>query len=162
MNIIDKTSVYAIKALLYIYSESKKKNFEENRYVLAPHIAKKCDIPKFYLSKTLDVLVKNGILKSAKGKKGGYAFAMSPKQITLYDIIKPFQSLYIVKSCIFQNRTCKLYDDKPDTKGCILHNIIKETSFHFYSRLKNITLENVYLENLNPLNNSHTNGNNVL
>ncbi|MFN7182149.1 MAG: RrF2 family transcriptional regulator [Planctomycetota bacterium] len=147
MRLIEKTSVYAIKALLYMYSQLEKKDSRENKYFLAPRIAQKCEIPKFYLSKILEHLVKKGILISAKGKKGGYTFAVLPKQITLYDIVEPFENLYTQKICFFEGGICKLYDTTGTNKGCVLHPLIKETSLHFFNQLKNITLESIFLAN---------------
>ena len=45
-------------------------------------------VPANYLVQILSELRNGGLIISRRGKQGGYALARSPKEITLYDIVK--------------------------------------------------------------------------
>lgn len=46
------------------------------------------DVPANYLVQILSELRNGGLIISRRGKQGGYALAKSPREITLYDIVK--------------------------------------------------------------------------
>jgi Rrf2 family protein len=50
-------------------------------------ISKRCDIPHQYLEQIFNRLGKAGIIKSTRGKNGGYELATDPKKITVMDIV---------------------------------------------------------------------------
>ena len=50
-------------------------------------IAARCDIPHQFLEQIFNRLGKAGIIKSTRGKNGGYQLAMPPQQITVLQII---------------------------------------------------------------------------
>lgn len=50
-------------------------------------IASRYDIPRQFLEQIFNRLGKAGIIKSTRGKKGGYELAKPPGQITVLDII---------------------------------------------------------------------------
>jgi len=45
-------------------------------------------IPQPFLAKILQGLTRSGLLKSTRGKKGGFMLDLSPEQISLYDIVR--------------------------------------------------------------------------
>src|SRR5678816_3831863 len=46
--------------------------------------------PRNYLSKTLHLLVRAGVLRSERGPKGGFRLANPPDRITLAHVVAPF------------------------------------------------------------------------
>ena len=46
-----------------------------------------CDIPHEFLKQIFNQLGKAGIIKSMRGKKGGYELAMVPDQVTVLQIV---------------------------------------------------------------------------
>jgi len=96
---------YSIQALCYIalkpYGE-----LVGNR-----ELTDELGIPYFYLGKILQKLVLRGYLISRKGPNGGFAFAVQPDKITLFDIkeaVDGAESLYTCalgfKDCSNENR----------------------------------------------------------
>jgi Rrf2 family protein len=50
-------------------------------------IASRCDIPRQFLEQIFNRLGKAGIIKSTRGKNGGYELAKPPGQITVLHIV---------------------------------------------------------------------------
>jgi len=73
-----KATNYAIWILVYTKKENEKGNTPG-----IDEISFKTGGPRFYIAKILQQLVSRGIIKSAKGKGGGYFFDKSKTQITL-------------------------------------------------------------------------------
>jgi len=71
---------YGMKALLYLTRLS------ENKVVSAARLSKELEIPKEFISKIMQSLVYQGILKSKKGKGGGFYLALPPDEIK-YEIV---------------------------------------------------------------------------
>lgn len=70
---------YGIKALLFLYQR-------QNEIVSAKKLSKELNVPKEFVSKIMQSLVYKGILKSKKGKGGGFYFAKALDDIN-YEII---------------------------------------------------------------------------
>lgn len=60
------------------------------RSVSADEIASIVGAPRNYLSKTLNVLTRRGILTSARGPGGGFALAVAPESLSVADIADVF------------------------------------------------------------------------
>jgi Rrf2 family protein len=54
-------------------------------------IAAALECPRNYLSKTLHVLARAGVLRSERGPKGGFQLCDAPSRLTLAQIIAPFE-----------------------------------------------------------------------
>lgn len=109
-----KACEYGIKASIFIARES----IGGNRVNLK-QIAASIDTPEAFTAKILQELVKNGIIKSVKGKMGG--FEMDTKtlaEIKLVDIIKSIDGDGLYHSCVLGLNECDAL------KPCALHKRI--------------------------------------
>ena len=61
--------------------------------------------PRNYLSKTLHGLVRAGVLRSARGPRGGFTLATTPTRLTLARIIAPFEPVS-ERRCLMGQLTC--------------------------------------------------------
>lgn len=121
---------YGLQAMLYLalhYTE--KENIDLNS------IVEKLDIPKHYLSKILQVLVKHKLLVSMKGPKGGFRLSRPPSEITLIEIIEAIDGLDIFNECGIGFKKCD--DDHP----CPIHHEYKEIRNKIQHLFENKTLE---------------------
>jgi Rrf2 family protein len=75
-------SEYSILALVYMARNVSAGNIK------IEDICKTYGISKKYLENLLTVLKRSGIIKAARGSKGGYSLAKNPEEITLADIIR--------------------------------------------------------------------------
>ena len=54
-------------------------------------IASRCNIPHQYLEQIFNRLGKTGIIKSTRGKNGGYELASAPQRVTVLDIVNSLE-----------------------------------------------------------------------
>lgn len=126
MKLINRDTDYAVKALMHIAKNSERISVSE--------LATKLDIPKPFLRKILQILNKENILNSHKGKGGGFKLAKPSKDIYLKDLIKIFQGPIKLKDCIFNQKIC------PDIKTCPLREKIRDIEKYVLSEIESVTL----------------------
>jgi len=78
---ISNKSRYGIAALLALAE------FYNSGLLQIKDIASRCDIPHQFLEQIFNRLGKAGIIKSTRGKNGGYELARPPGQITVLHIV---------------------------------------------------------------------------
>jgi Rrf2 family protein len=81
---LNRSSAYAIKALVVMAQGSAKNNLPAVSHV----IAQERGIPERFLLKVLIPLVHAGLLQSVKGPHGGYRLTRPAAKITLLEIIE--------------------------------------------------------------------------
>jgi Rrf2 family protein len=82
---ISSKSKYGIGALLALAE------FYNSGLLQIKDIASRCDIPHQYLEQIFNRLGKTGIIKSTRGKKGGYELAKPPEKITVLHIVNALE-----------------------------------------------------------------------
>ena len=82
---ISSKSRYGITALLALAE------FYNSGLLQIKDIASRCDIPHQYLEQIFNILGKTGMIKSTRGKKGGYELAKPPEQITVLQIVNALE-----------------------------------------------------------------------
>jgi Rrf2 family protein len=82
---ISSKSRYGIGALLALAE------FYNSGLLQIKDISSRCDIPHQYLEQIFNGLGKSGIIKSTRGKKGGYELAKPPEQITVLHIVNALE-----------------------------------------------------------------------
>jgi Rrf2 family protein len=102
---LSQTSEHALRAVLYLAQKSL------DRRVPADEIARALDAPANYLSKTLNVLVKQGLLGSVRGPHGGYWLRVPAESITVARLIRIFDTPRTNGVCLMGGRQCR--DETP-------------------------------------------------
>jgi Rrf2 family protein len=82
---ISNKSRYGIAALLALAE------FYNSGLLQIKDIASRCDIPHQFLEQIFNRLGKAGIIKSTRGKNGGYQLAKPPGQITVLHIVNALE-----------------------------------------------------------------------
>ncbi len=136
MKIITKNTDYAIQALIYISSK-------KGESVSAKDLSEKLEVSWPFLRKILQILSKNGYVKSKKGRGGGFVLVKEPEEIALYDIIEIFQGEFSTVECIIRDKVCK------NINRCMLRIELKEIENIIAEKLKTITLKNLLWGNSN-------------
>lgn len=106
---LSQTAEYALRAALYLAEQ------ERGGPVPVGEMAAALGIPSNYLSKTLHVLARSGVLTSSRGKGGGFRLAREPGRIPLLDVVAPFDRLEERRQCLLQRRECS------DGRACAAH-----------------------------------------
>lgn len=80
--IYSNACAYALQAL------TRMAMVRPDGYVLLDELCEGTDLPRHFLAKIFQDLVRHGLLTSAKGRGGGFALARPPEEITLMQIVQ--------------------------------------------------------------------------
>jgi Rrf2 family cysteine metabolism transcriptional repressor len=127
MRLINKDTDYAVKALLYVARQDKKR-------VSASELARDLKIPYPFLRRILQILNAKRIVKSVKGKGGGFILARPPERIYLMDLIKALQGPVRLAECVLNPNACA------GVRTCPLRKRILKLQKSFVAEIKSITL----------------------
>lgn len=97
---LSQTAEYALRAVLYLagrYGEGP---------VRVDDAAEALKVPRNYLSKTLHVLAREGILISTRGPHGGFELAVPADELVLADVVEQFDDLSGPKTCLLGRPAC--------------------------------------------------------
>jgi Rrf2 family protein len=89
---LPKTAEYALRAVVWL---ANKPDTTES----ADHLAEHTKVPRRYLHTVLQDLVRAKLVRSQSGPGGGYALALSPKEITILDVVNAVAPLERIRSC---------------------------------------------------------------
>ena len=84
-------------------------------------LARELDVPRNYLSKTLHLLARAGVVESTRGKHGGFRLRRSAQRITLREVVAPFDQVG-QRVCLLGKPTCS------DRSACAAHSHWKAVS----------------------------------
>ncbi len=115
---------YAIKCVLYLC-------MDQFGYISVADLAEKLSIPKQYLAKILQKLVKSGIVASHQGKQGGFRLGKNAEEIRMWDIFESLDAQPVVFKCTKAESSCS------DRVFCAIHPLWMELADYIADRLKN-------------------------
>lgn len=93
------THEYALRATVYLASRDAEGPVEHRQ------ISEATQVPAAYLSKILQLLVKEGILLSKRGVAGGFWLAESPADISVLDVLNAVDPLQRLEACPLKLRS---------------------------------------------------------
>jgi Rrf2 family protein len=96
---ISGTTQYAIRAVVFVATHGT------DAPVRVGPIAEALDVPRNYLSKTLHLLARDGVLRSTRGPLGGFQLAVPPGHLTLARVAAPFQDVG-TRQCLLGPTLC--------------------------------------------------------
>jgi Rrf2 family transcriptional regulator, iron-sulfur cluster assembly transcription factor len=105
---------YAIRGLAELAARA-----EAGKPLLLDEIVAGTDLPRDFLAKLFQKLVKGGILRSTKGRGGGFICARPPHKITLKQIIEVMEGPQCFDRCIVGLEKCN------DSMPCPQHDLYK-------------------------------------
>ena len=127
--IYSNACAYAIRAM------SRLAMIRPDGYVLLEELCEGTDLPRHFVAKIFQELVRKGLLTSAKGRGGGFALARSPAEITLYDIVKEIDGVDQLDHCVVGMAKCD------DHQPCPQHDQWKAIRSRLKDFLRETTLQ---------------------
>lgn len=127
-----KSCQYGLQAMLYIAMYSSKDTNVELK-----QIADDQDIPRHFLSKILQQLVKSNLLISMKGPTGGFRLAKAPEKLMLIEIIDAIDGLEVFNKCGLGFKQCN------DKKPCPIHDEYKKVRKQVENLFRNTSLQDM-------------------
>jgi len=117
------TAEYALRAMIHL-----SRNMSDWP-ISGQEIARRCRIPRKYLSAVLADLVRAGVLEASRGKNGGFRMARPREQIRLVEVLAPFEPVLANRRpCPFGNVVCN--DDQP-CAGHFRWKAVREAYYDF-------------------------------
>lgn len=123
---------YALKAVLML-----TRKYVSKEPVLIAEIAERESIPKKFLEAILLELKNKGLLKSKKGKGGGYLLARSPNQISFGEVIAIFENPLEGLPCLDATKDRRCEECKRDSV-CGIQMVMQEV-YRTTSSILNVT-----------------------
>ena len=126
--LVTRETDYAVRCALYLAKD-------KDRVANVTEISKAMHIPKTFLAKILQRLVRNGIVESIRGMKGGFRLAKKPEKISLLDIMEAIQGCAVINVCAVDSKLCGM------SSKCSVHPIWVEIRREVEQRLKKETID---------------------
>ncbi len=136
MKMIKRDTDYAIRALSCIAAS-------KGEMVTVSGLATKLGMPGPYLRKILQRLSREGLLKSIRGKGGGFSLIGHPDKITVFELMKIFQGDFQLSEHIFRGKIC------PEIKICKLRMKLNGLEKNLIKELKNISIKSIIVNRMN-------------
>jgi len=129
--LFSRSCEYALQATLFLA------RYRDRSPILLREISDSLYIPYHVLSKTMQSLVRNGIIISNKGTNGGFTLSRPPAELPLIQIVHAIDGDDILTKCVLGFPKCG------DAKPCPVHDQ--------WVQAKDIILDMLYGKNLEEL-----------
>ena len=127
--IYSNACAYAIRAM------TRLAMLRPDGYVLLEELCQDTDLPRHFVAKIFQDLVRKGLLVSAKGRGGGFALARKSDKITLYDIVAVVDGAEQFDACVVgmarcdEHQPCPQHDQWAPLRSQI-KQFLAETTLH--------------------------------
>ena len=105
---LSKTAEYALRAVVCL-------GHEPGQAESAEHLAEVTQVPRRYLHKVLQDLVRADLVRSQSGPGGGYSLAVRPEKVTILDVVNAVAPLERIRHCPLglpsHTRLCPLHKE---------------------------------------------------
>jgi len=91
---------YGLRAIIYLSHQ------DPERCCSISEISAQQSIPKKFLEKIIQDLMRADLIRSRRGSCGGYALARSPEEISFHDVIEAIEGPIAVNNCVDEEGCC--------------------------------------------------------
>ena len=91
---------YGLRAVIYLSDQDREKCCS------IAEIAKHQGVPRKFLEKIIQDLIRGGLIKSKRGSLGGYMLARPADAISFYDVIEAIEGPITVNACLDSEIGC--------------------------------------------------------
>jgi Rrf2 family protein len=97
---ITREGDYGIRSILYLARQPF------NKISFVNEISEEYKIPRSFLAKILQKLVKAKIVRSYRGVKGGFSLARQSREITVLDVLEAIEGKLALNICLVDKKKC--------------------------------------------------------
>ena len=137
---LSKSFGYALRGILYIAVMQ-----DENRKVQIEEIATKLSVPKHFLGKIMQQVVKAGLLKSTKGPYGGFSLAAETLSTPVIRLVEITDGMEQFSMCVLKLKYCN------GLNPCPLHFEMEEIKKNYLNVFTKNTFEDLLKESKSDL-----------
>lgn len=127
--LISQTAEYALRAIVFLAMNA-------DSAFTTQQISEKSKVPPAYLSKVLQGLAKSNLVRSQRGKKGGFTLTKKPEEITILEIITSVDPFHRIN-------TCPLVLESHGVNLCALHKKIDEATAVVEKMFADVTIADI-------------------
>jgi Rrf2 family protein len=131
-SMISQTVEYALRAVVYLAGQAPSARTTDQ-------IARATRVPKAYLSKVLQGLVRAGVVHSQRGLGGGMALVKGPAELTILEVVDAVEPIGRI-------RQCPLGLKSHGVRLCPLHRRLDEALASVEEAFRRTTLAEVLAE----------------
>ena len=128
---VTRESDYAIRSVLYLARQPFKK------VSLVNEIADEYEIPRSFLAKILQKLVKAKIVQSYRGVKGGFSLAKQSREITFLDVLESIEGKFVINLCLADRKKCSF------SRSCPSRDVWSTVQSNIITSLKKVNFEDL-------------------
>ena len=125
--LVTRKTDYAFRCILYLAQANEQ-------IANVTEVSRMMHIPKTFLAKIFQKLVKAGLVESIRGMNGGFRLAKKPSDISLLDIMDAIQGPLCINVCAVDSRKCKR------SATCAVHPVWVELRKDVNKRLQEQTV----------------------
>jgi Rrf2 family protein len=133
--IFSKSFAYALRGILYI-STTK----DGNNKIRVEDISKDTGIPRHFLGKIMNKMVKAGIVSSIKGPIGGFYISNKTLDVQLLQLYYLFDGSQLFDGCALRLKSCS------EDNACPMHHKVEETKKNIKLLLTDTTIRELLNE----------------
>lgn len=128
---LTKKADYGLMALKFLAEHPDEASLS------AKDIAEAYHIPPQLLAKILQLLAREGLLRSHAGMNGGYTLARDPRSISAFEVIRIIDGPLFITSCVTESGVCDL------TSSCTIKEPLARVNESISDVLKNIRISDL-------------------
>jgi Rrf2 family protein len=104
-HVLSRSAEYAVRAVIELASRNG-----EGGFVPANELAAVLAVPERYLGRVLNTLARAGVLASVRGQRGGFTLRTPATELTLAEVIAPFDAVGLSSQCLLRRVRCNEKD----------------------------------------------------
>ena len=97
---LTKLADYAVRAVIHLAAK------EMGELATITEIAETQSIPRSFLAKVMQALSRAGIVRTHRGKTGGFSLVEKPQDITIRQIVEAVEGPIILNRCLVRQGEC--------------------------------------------------------
>jgi Rrf2 family protein len=129
--------IYSSACAYIIRALSRLAMLRPDGYVLIQELCEDTDLPRHFVAKIFQDLVRQGLLLSAKGRGGGFALPRPPSKIYLAEIVAAVDGPESLDACVLKLGPCN------DQQPCPQHDQWEPIRAHLKKFLAETTLQDM-------------------
>ncbi len=130
MKLINRDADYGLKALLAVARRG-------GEVTAVTDLAGELGLPRPYLRKIMQTLARHGIVRSAKGRGGGFVLGRPAEAIAAADVVRIFQGEISLHDCLFKKNVC------PDVATCPLRKSLARLERRLVKELEALSIASI-------------------
>jgi Rrf2 family protein len=134
--IFSKSFGYALRGILYVALMQ-----DEKRKVQIEEIASQLSVPRHFLGKIMQQVVKAGLLQSTKGPYGGFSLTDATLNAPLIRLLEITDDMEQFNMCVLKLKTCN------SNNPCPLHAEMQEVRNNMLSIFRQTTVSDLLTDN---------------